>query len=76
MGNVVEELRTRQLAEGLTDLEFATKLEVSRQWWNFLRNGVYAPTERFWRKVVRVYPDLANPILTAYREQLMGTNPK
>ncbi|MFH0900695.1 MAG: hypothetical protein V2A73_08715 [Pseudomonadota bacterium] len=66
---LARELRRRQLAEGVTDKEFAAQLGISRALWNLIRRGRQPLTVATLHGALAAYPDLATATLAYLREQ-------
>jgi len=58
---VIEALKVKQRAEGLTDTQMAKALCISRGYWNNLKNGKAKENDRFIMRAYRVYPDIFLP---------------
>lgn len=62
---LLEKLIEKQKAEGLSDLQFAKRLGVSRQLWAMTRSGDTPLGMRVLSGVVREFPSLTDDVLHA-----------
>ena len=63
MTRFIQDLITLQFRLGYTDQEMATKMGVSRQWFNTVRNSQMTPGIMFFRKAAkafRAFPELVD----------------
>lgn len=69
MDALIVTLQQKQQASGLTDTAFAKLLGIDRSTWVLAKQGkrqqVGHKTERFFRAILRAYPDLW-PVFTSY----------
>lgn len=56
--DIVQHLRERQAAEGLSDAAFARRLGLPRQTWEAAASGERVVGKRTLAKVIRTYPEL------------------
>jgi DNA-binding XRE family transcriptional regulator len=71
---IVEKIRARQEEQNLNDTAFAKKLGISRVSWYYIRTGRNKPSQDFFSKVVRAFPELSRDILNTVTEQLFKGN--
>lgn len=57
-GDLIEELRRRQLAIGESDAKFARRLGINPETWRMVRHGRTPLTLRTLRGIAQAYPDL------------------
>lgn len=60
---LVDFLIEKQLAERLSDTEFARKLGISRALWDFIRTGRRGFGEKSLKGIVRAFPELTPRVL-------------
>jgi len=72
VAGLIEKVIQRQQTDGLSNVAFAKKLNVSRQMWDGIRKGTRKPGLKVWRGIVRVYPDMAGEILTNVTGEIFG----
>jgi DNA-binding XRE family transcriptional regulator len=54
---MIEALKKIQQHYKLTDVEMAEKLNVTRAWWNFIKNGRFPLSEKSKRKAFEAFPE-------------------
>lgn len=55
---LIEWLKSKQQAEGISNAEFARKLGISRSYWTMFKNGDRVrPTYLLLQSAIRAYPD-------------------
>lgn len=60
MTRFIQDLIKLQFRLGYTDKEMATKMGVSRQWFNTVRNSQMTPGIMFFRKAAKAFPELVD----------------
>jgi len=69
---LIDELEARRVTEGLTQTQFATKLEVSHGQWVNTRLGKWPLGLSVVAGIRRAYPDLDTLLLDAVAEYVRG----
>lgn len=63
MTNVIDELRSIQARDGLTDTQMGARLGVSRSRWNAIRNGKQSLSDNLAIVAAGVWPELTRTLI-------------
>lgn len=66
--SLIEQLAQRQEERKLSDEAFAARLAISRPYWSLVRAGKRQPGPRFFRGVLREFPEFASECLKHLRD--------
>jgi len=73
---LLQTLKEKQRAEHLTDGGFAERLGISRQMWQFIREGRRGIGEKLLRGIIQAYPELIPDVLIFLRGDATGGSKK
>lgn len=69
MGSLVDTLKAKQDELGLDDVEFASRIGITRPAWSMIRSGVRQPGEKTLSGVMRAFPRLTDDCLAYLRDR-------
>lgn len=69
--DLIQEVRKRQLGEGLSDSRFALKLGISRQMWESILKGKRHPGYKVLSAIATTYPDLTDDVLDVVDKRIL-----
>lgn len=60
----LEALKKIQKRLKLSDTQVASKLQITKVYWNYIKNGKFKPTARFLIKAIQAFPELQGIFLS------------
>jgi transcriptional regulator with XRE-family HTH domain len=71
---LIEKLKAKQKALGMSDKKFAKSLGISRQMWIWLKDGVREPGEGVLKKICANYPEFTPDALSIIAQKFTTAN--